>query len=43
LISVFAGALGAWLKESSRAQVILNRTAGIVFSGLAFKLATAVR
>lgn len=43
LISVFAGALGAWLKESSRAQVILNRTAGMVFSGLAFKLATAVR
>jgi threonine/homoserine/homoserine lactone efflux protein len=43
LISVFAGALGGWLQRSSRAQILMNRTAGTIFAGLAFKLATAVR
>ncbi|MCP5083305.1 MAG: LysE family translocator [Alphaproteobacteria bacterium] len=38
-----AGFLGAWLKRSPRAQTIMNRVAGTVFVGLAFRLATAER
>jgi len=40
-IAVLAGALGAWLKNSPKAQVYLNRIAGAVFAGLALKLVTA--
>jgi len=39
-IAVLAGALGAWLHNSPKAQVYLNRIAGAVFAGLALKLVT---
>jgi len=42
-ISLLAGTLGQWLRRSERAQILLNRTAGAVFAGLALKLATASR
>ncbi|WP_044563944.1 LysE family translocator [Azospirillum sp. B4] len=42
-IAVLAGGLNRWLARSSRAQLILNRIAGVVFVGLAIKLATAQR
>jgi len=42
-IALLAGALGGWLRSSSRAQVYLNRIAGTVFAGLALKLAIAGR
>lgn len=42
-ISLLAGMLGQWLRRSERAQVLLNRIAGVVFAGLAIKLATASR
>lgn len=42
-ISLLAGVLGQWLRRSQRAQHILNKTAGVVFAGLALKLATASR
>ena len=42
-ISWGAGFLGEWLKKSPRAQKILNRIAGVVFVGLALKLATTER
>ncbi|MGE4193874.1 MAG: LysE family translocator [Pseudodesulfovibrio sp.] len=42
-IALLAGTLGQWLARSARAQVILNRLAGLVFLGLALKLATAER
>ncbi len=42
-IALFAGYLGEWLRRSERAQVILNRTAGVVFVALALRLATAER
>ncbi|KXX64968.1 threonine transporter RhtB [Marichromatium gracile] len=38
-----SGTLGARLRRSPRAQLILNRLAGTVFAGLALKLATASR
>ena len=38
-----AGWLGTWLRESPRAQQILNRIAGFVFVALAVKLATTQR
>ncbi|NKN32831.1 LysE family translocator [Marichromatium bheemlicum] len=38
-----SGTLGARLRRSPRAQVLLNRLAGAVFAGLALKLATASR
>ncbi|AHF05126.1 threonine transporter RhtB [Marichromatium purpuratum 984] len=38
-----SGTLGARLRRSPRAQLILNRVAGTVFAGLALKLATASR
>ncbi len=43
VISLLAGSISAWLKRSDRSQVILNRIAGLVFVGLAAKLATAHR
>ncbi len=42
-ISLLAGMLGQWLRRSERAQVLLNRLAGAIFTGLALKLATASR
>lgn len=42
-ISLAAGFLGDWLKESDKAQVVLNRVAGTVFVGLALKLALTSR
>ena len=40
-VAVMAGQLGAWLKRSPRAQVSMNRLAGVVFVVLAVKLATS--
>lgn len=42
-VAILAGTLGQWLMGSVRAQVVINRLAGVVFLGLAFKLATAQR
>ena len=42
-IAVFAGAIGERLQKSPRAQVIMNRIAGLVFIGLALRLATVER
>ncbi len=33
-----AGLIGEWLKRSQRAQLVLNRIAGVVFAGLAIRL-----
>lgn len=41
VIALLAGALGSWLHKSPKAQLYLNRMAGIVFAGLALKLVTA--
>lgn len=38
-----AGYLGEWLKQSKRAQIIMNRVAGTVFAALALRLAVAER
>lgn len=38
-----AGFLGTWLSTSPRAQVALNRVAGVVFLGLALRLVLAER
>jgi threonine/homoserine/homoserine lactone efflux protein len=43
LISFLAGTIGEKLQSSSRTQILLNRIAGVVFAGLAIKLATAQR
>jgi threonine/homoserine/homoserine lactone efflux protein len=40
-ISFLAGALGERLRRSARAQRLLNRLAGVVFVGLALKLAAS--
>lgn len=42
-IAVCAGMLGEWLNKSPRAQSVLNKTAGVVFFGLALKIAAAHR
>ncbi len=42
-VSWGAGFLGEWLRRSARAQVILNRVAGVVFVALAIRLATTER
>lgn len=39
-VAIAAGSLRRWLLRSARAQVALNRVAGIVFVGLAARLAT---
>ena len=39
-IALLAGSIGGWLNRSPRTQVIMNRMAGVVFVGLALKLAT---
>jgi len=38
-IALLAGSLGDWLAHSPKGQVLLNRVAGMVFVGLALKLA----
>lgn len=40
-ISLLAGVIGAWFRQSPKAQRVLNMTAGAVLAGLALKLATA--
>lgn len=42
-IALMAGAIGQWLTRSPKTQVIMNRVAGLVFVGLAVKLATVKR
>lgn len=42
-LACFSGFLAEWLKGSSKAQVIMNRIAGTVFVGLAFRLALSER
>jgi len=42
-VAWFAGFLGEWLKGSAKAQIIMNRVAGTVFSGLALRLAVSER
>lgn len=42
-VALSAGYLGAWLRRSPQAQVVLNRIAGVVFLGLALRLITAER
>ncbi|WP_342805597.1 MULTISPECIES: LysE family translocator [Alteromonadaceae] len=43
LIAWFAGYLGDWLKGSTKAQVIMNRIAGTVFTALALRLVLSER
>ena len=40
-IALVADRLSIWLRESARGQIVLNRVAGVVFLGLAAKLALA--
>ncbi len=42
-IACFSGVFGTLLQGSARAQRLLNRSAGLVFLGLALRLATAQR
>ncbi|MBT3259245.1 MAG: LysE family translocator [Deltaproteobacteria bacterium] len=42
-IALLAGTIGQWVNRSGRAQKIMNRATGIIFVGLALKLATAER
>lgn len=42
-IAWFAAGFGAHLRDSARAQRLLNRTAAVIFAGLAVKLALAQR
>ena len=42
-VAWFAGLLGRKLKESRRAQTLMNRVAGCIFVALALRLATAER
>jgi threonine/homoserine/homoserine lactone efflux protein len=42
-IALLAGTIGGWLNRSPRAQLVMNRLAGLVFVGLALKLATVKR
>ena len=39
-IALLAGSIGQWLNRSPKTQVVMNRTAGVVFVALALKLAT---
>lgn len=40
-VVVMAGSLGEWLNRSPKAQLIMNRLAGVIFVGMAIKLVTA--
>jgi len=42
-IALMAGSIGQWLSRSPKTQVVMNRVAGLVFVGLAIKLATVKR
>jgi len=42
-IACLAGFISSWLKGSIKAQLILNRLAGLIFVGLALRLATTTR
>lgn len=42
-VAILAGTLGQWFSRSHRVQIALNRLAGVVFIGLALKLATTGR
>ena len=42
-IACFSGVFGTLLQRSARAQTVLNRVAGLVFLGLAVRLATVDR
>lgn len=42
-VALLAGTIGEWLNTSSKAQLVLNRVAGVVFVGLALKLMTTQR
>ena len=42
-IALLAGTIGQWVNRSDRAQKIMNRVTGVVFVGLALKLATTER
>lgn len=42
-IALMAGSIGQWLTRSPKTQVVMNRVAGLVFVGLAVKLATVKR
>jgi len=42
-ISLLAGSVGALLRRSARAQLLLNRLSGLLFVGLAIRLALARR
>ena len=42
-IAAVAGRISGWLRRSPRAIPLMNRLAGVVFVGLAAKLATAQR
>lgn len=42
-IAMMAGSIGQWLTRSPKTQVVMNRAAGLVFVGLAVKLATVKR
>ncbi|MCG8668310.1 MAG: LysE family translocator [Pseudomonadales bacterium] len=41
IIALLAGSLGEWLRKAPKAQVVLNRIAGMVFLALAIKLTYA--
>ncbi len=43
MVAWFAGFIGEWLKGSTKAQVIMNRVAGTVFTGLALRLVVSER
>ena len=42
-IALTAGTLGEWMKQSEKAQKIMNRLAGVIFIGLAARLLLAQR
>lgn len=42
-VAWFAGFFGEWLKRSEKAQIMMNRVAGTVFTGLALRLALSER
>jgi threonine/homoserine/homoserine lactone efflux protein len=42
-VAWFAGYIGEWLQRSARAQLMMNRIAGMVFVALALRLALSER
>lgn len=42
-VAFLAGTLGPWLNRSGRTQLFLNKTVGVVFVGLAIKLASTTQ